>query len=84
MELGPQRTCYPSPDEQRMNTWWNYIWDRRRSKYLEKKLFQGRFFHPERSEKTCDKPYGITAHNRLGFFHGITQLLILHAPDSTR
>jgi len=58
MELGPQRTRYPSPDEQRMTTWywWNYIKDRRRSIDLETKRFQGFFVHPERSENTCDKP----------------------------
>jgi len=67
MELWPQGTRYPSPDERRMNTWywWNYTKDSIRSNYLETKRFQGGFVHPERSENTCDKLYGLTAHNRL-------------------
>jgi len=55
MELGLQSTRYPSPDEQRMNSW--YSWknkDKKRSRYWETKLFHVRFVHPEIDEKTCD------------------------------
>jgi hypothetical protein len=72
----------------RMNNAWIHgtggiIKDRTRSKYLETKLFQGRFVHHDSGEKTWDKRYGLTAQNLFRFFHDITQVLLLHAPDST-
>ena len=39
--MGPQRTRYPSPDEQRMNTW-DYK-GHEKVELLETKLLQGRF-----------------------------------------